>query len=77
MVLIQGMKPALAGIGIGLLGGVLASRALRSMLFGIGENDIVTFIAVPVLLITVVIAACTLPAFRATRIDPTVALRAE
>ena len=77
MVLIQGMKPALVGIVSGLLGAALASRVLRNMLFGIGANDPLTFAAVPLVLIMVVVLACTVPAVRATRIDPTIALRAE
>lgn len=77
MVLIEGMKPALAGIVLGLAGAALASRALRSMLFGIGANDALTFIAVPIVLMLVVGLACLIPAVRATRIDPTIALRAE
>ncbi len=76
MVLIEGMKPALAGIVLGLLGATAVSHALRGMLFGIGANDPLTFIVVPVVLMIVVGMACTIPALRATRIDPTIALRA-
>jgi predicted permease len=77
MVLIEGMKPALVGIVIGLFVAALASRALRSMLFGVGANDPLTFAAVPLVLIFVVVFACTIPALRATKINPTIALRAE
>ncbi len=77
MVLIQGMKPAVAGIALGLIGAFIASGALKSLLFGVGAADPITFFAVPILLLLVVAAACMLPALRATRIDPTVALRAE
>ncbi len=76
MILTAGMKPALAGIVLGLLGAAAVSHALRSMLFGIGANDPLTFMVVPILLIIVVATACTIPALRATRIDPTIALRA-
>jgi ABC-type antimicrobial peptide transport system permease subunit len=77
MVLVQGMKPALVGIALGLAGAALASGALKSLLFGVGAADPITFMAVPVLLLLVVAVACLLPALRATRIDPTIALRAE
>lgn len=77
MVLVEGIKPALAGIAAGLIGAFFTSRIMRSMLFGIGANDTLTFVAVPIALILVVGLACTIPALRATRIDPTIALRAE
>ena len=77
MVLLQGMKPALAGIGCGLLCAAFVTRALQSMLFGIGAVDPITFLAVPVVLLFVVGLACTIPAYRASRIDPTTALRSE
>jgi len=77
LVLKQGMKPAAAGIVLGLTGALLASRVLESLLFGVKPIDALTFCVVPPLLLIVAVAACCLPAWRATRIDPTVALRTE
>jgi ABC-type antimicrobial peptide transport system permease subunit len=71
------MKPAVAGIVIGLLGAVFATRLLRTLLFGISPGDPITFVAVPLVLLAVAALACSIPAIRATRIDPTVALRNE
>ena len=77
LVLIQGMKPALAGIVAGLIGAAFGTQLLRSLLFGIGPGDPLTFVSVPLLLLAVAVAACLIPAMRATRIDPTMALRRE
>jgi macrolide transport system ATP-binding/permease protein len=77
LVLVQGLKPALAGLTLGLVGASFATRILRSQLFGVTPVDPMTFVLVPVLLLAVVILACCLPARRATRLDPTAALRSE
>jgi putative ABC transport system permease protein len=71
------MKPAVAGIVVGLLGAVFATRLLRTLLFGMSPGDPITFVAVPLVLLAVAALACSIPAIRATRIDPTVALRNE
>jgi predicted permease len=70
-------KLALLGAGIGLALALPASRALRSLLFGISSRDAVSWIAVPVLLILVALVAGLGPAARAGRTDPAVTLRAE
>jgi putative ABC transport system permease protein len=77
MILAQGM----AVIGVGLVLGLAAAfglmRLLRSLLFGIGENDPLTFVAITIVLLIVALIACYIPARRATKVDPLEALRAE
>ena len=68
---------AIAGIGAGLIGAVAVTRVLSSLLFGMNAHDPVTFIAVACALLTVAAIACCVPAFRATRVDPVVALACE
>ncbi|HEV3220003.1 MAG TPA: ABC transporter permease [Candidatus Acidoferrales bacterium] len=77
LVLSQSAQPALTGVGLGLIGCLAATRLLRSFLFGVSVSDPATFIAVPILLTMVVLLACYIPARRAMRVDPTVALRHE
>ena len=77
MVLRHGIRAALAGVGIGVLAGLPLTRLLRSMLFGVTPGDWITFLSVAVLLLVVALAACSIPALRATRVDPIVALRYE
>jgi putative ABC transport system permease protein len=77
LVMLDGMRPALAGVVLGILGATWATGLLKSLLFGISANDIATFIAVPILLLLVALAACAIPAWRATRVDPVIALRSE
>jgi predicted permease len=77
LVLLEGLRPALAGVILGILGAAWATQFLRTLLFGVGANDAVTFITVPVLLLSVALAACAIPAWRATRVDPATALRSE
>jgi hypothetical protein len=62
---------------LGLGAAAFAARILRSQLFGITPADPMTFVLVPVVLLAIAALACFLPAVRATRLDPTVALRAE
>ncbi|HEU5451898.1 MAG TPA: ABC transporter permease [Terriglobales bacterium] len=68
---------ALLGLAIGIAGALAASRLLRSVLFGVSPADPLTFVIVPLVLIVVAFLASYLPARRAARIDPVVALRAE
>jgi putative ABC transport system permease protein len=77
MILGQGMRMIVIGIAIGLAGALAITRALESMLFGVTASDPVTFAAVITLLVGVALLACYIPARRATRVDPMVALRAE
>lgn len=77
LVIRQGVTLASAGIAIGVLLAFACSRLLRSSLFGVTTNDPVTYVAIPLLLIVVALLSSYLPARRATRVDPLVALRAE
>ena len=73
----EGMRVALIGIGAGLLGGLALGRTLSSLVFGVPVRDPVTFTAVAVMLAGVALAACAIPALRASRVDPIIALRYE
>lgn len=77
MVVGQGMRLALIGVGVGVVGALAATRLMSSQLFGVTNSDPVTYVAVSVLLIGIAGVATYLPARRATRVDPMVALRAE
>ena len=72
-----GMTLAFLGIGIGIGGALVVSRLMRSLLFGVGVTDVVTFAAVPTLLAGIVFVASYIPARRASRIDPSTSLRCE
>jgi putative ABC transport system permease protein len=77
LVLSQGMRPVVVGLGLGLAVAFGLSRFLASLLFEINLSDPVTFIAASVILVGVALLACWLPARRASRVDPAVALRSE
>ena len=77
MVLRQGLKLSMAGICIGGLISVAVARALTAGLVGLGHPNSATYMIVPVVLFLVTLASCYLPAFRASRTDPMVALRYE
>lgn len=73
----QGMMPVLAGIAVGIVGAWIASRVIRGLLFGVSATDPLTFVVVSLFLAGVALLAAYLPARRATRVDPAIALRAE
>jgi predicted permease len=77
LVVLQALRLTVTGVAVGLLVSLAASRLIASLLFSVSPTDVVTFIAVPVLLGAAALAASYLPAFRATRIDPMIALRYE
>ena len=73
----QGARLALLGVGIGLLGARLLTRFMASLLYGVGATDPLTYAIVAILLVLVAMAASYIPARRAMRVDPVVALRHE
>jgi len=77
MVLRQGTELTVAGVVAGLLGAVALTRVMASLLFGVSTTDVMTFAIVPIILIATALLATYIPALRATRVDPTVALREE
>jgi ABC-type antimicrobial peptide transport system permease subunit len=77
MILAQGLRVALFGAAAGLLAALAATRFLASLLFGVTATDPLTFAAVALLVLTVATAATAIPAWKASRIDPTRSLRAE
>jgi putative ABC transport system permease protein len=77
LVVRNGMRLTVIGIAIGLLGAVSLSRLMTSLLFGVTPTDVLTFASVSAGLIAVALLACYIPARRATKVDPLVALRYE
>ena len=77
LVLRQGTMPVLAGIAAGFVASLIATRALSTLLYGISATDPVTFAVVSLFLAAVALAACYIPARKATKVDPMIALRYE
>ena len=77
MVLRQGLELTVAGSVLGVLGAIALTRVMASLLFGVSATDLPTFTAVPLILVGTALIASYIPALRATRVDPVVALRDE
>jgi putative ABC transport system permease protein len=77
LVLGRGLRIVAVGTALGLVGAYAGARAIENQLFGVAAGDLVTFVLVPLVLVAVAAAACWLPARRAARVDPAIALSAE
>ncbi|HEY1677773.1 MAG TPA: ABC transporter permease [Candidatus Sulfotelmatobacter sp.] len=77
LIVLQGMKPALLGMALGLVGALALGRLVSSMVYGVKTTDPLTFLAVAGLLAAIALLASVIPAYRAAKVDPLVALRYE
>jgi putative ABC transport system permease protein len=77
LVLVQGLRLAAIGVAIGMAGAFAVTRLMRTLLFEVGATDPLTFIGIALLLAVVTLLACYIPARRAMKTDPMIALRYE
>jgi putative ABC transport system permease protein len=77
LVVVEGMKPTMVGLVIGILGALALGRVVSSMIFGVSTRDVATYASVSVLLVGTALVATLIPAWRATKVDPIRSLRDE
>jgi predicted permease len=77
MIVVEGMKPTLVGVAIGLVGALALGRVMSSVLYGVSARDLMTLASVAALMTAIGLVASALPAYRATRVDPMKTLREE
>jgi ABC-type antimicrobial peptide transport system permease subunit len=77
MVMRRAVTRAVMGVALGTAGALVAARAMASLLYGVGSADPVSFVGVAVLLLAVAVAATLVPALRAARVSPLVAIRVD
>jgi len=77
MVVIEGLKPALLGVALGLVSALALGRLMTALVFGVSPHDVATLSSVSVILTMCAVTATLVPAYRATRVDPVIALRDE
>jgi putative ABC transport system permease protein len=77
LVIGQGIRQSLAGVARGLLAALALTRLMKSLLFSVSATDPLTFLAIAVLLVFVALLACFVPARRAAKVNPIIALRGE
>ena len=77
MVVVEGMKPTLVGLAIGVASAAALGRLMTTLIFGITTRDALTFSTVSMIVVAVSLVASAVPAYRATRVDPLEALRSE
>ena len=77
MILAQGSRLAVIGVTIGVAAALLMRKVVAQLLYGVQPTDLLTFTLVPMTLVIVALVASVVPAWRATRVDPSMAMRAE
>ena len=77
LVIVEAMSPTLVGIAVGAIVALASGSVMKSLVFGVSESDPVTMVCVAITLALVALLASLIPAYRATRLDPAIVLRAE